>query len=167
VKSWQIATSILGSITTIYVSWEQIHILRKKQEAFRKAKSLTSDKGIINLGAGPHRSFFAQRVIYSPEVVANVDIAADGVPRYIQLDLEQPLPFREKQFDVALMSHSLEHLSNWQLAFDEARRVADCVVIALPHPFSLSGQLHPGHWQHFSFSDMQRLKSYPGVFVFY
>jgi len=167
-KSWQAVASVLGSITTIYVSWAEIHTLRTKQQAFQKAKSLAGGKGVINLGAGPHRSFFAQRVAFSPEVRANIDIMPDGIPNFLRLDLEQtPYPWRDRQFSVCFASHVLEHLENWGGALIEMRRIADVVIVVLPHPFSLAGRLHPGHRQHFSFSEMQRLRSYPNVFVYY
>ncbi|GAI92089.1 unnamed protein product, partial [marine sediment metagenome] len=59
-----------------------------KDAAFEEAKSLSNGKGIINLGAGPHRTFLAQVIAESPEVLANIDIALDGMPHFLQLDME-------------------------------------------------------------------------------
>jgi len=76
------------------------HILTKKR-AFNYAKSLVGEKGIINLGAGPHRTFQAQVIAESPEVAANVDIIPNGMPHFMQWDIEKGLPFADKAFDVA------------------------------------------------------------------
>lgn len=141
------------------------HILTKKR-AFNYAKSLVGEKGIINLGAGPHRTFQAQVIAESPEVAANVDIVPDGLPNFYQLDLEQPLPFPDNFFDAALASHVLEHLDNWEFALSEASRVADHVVVVLPHPLSPAGWLNPAHKQHFSREDIAGIeRAFPNVKV--
>lgn len=140
-----------------------------KATAFDHARQLDNGKGIINLGAGPHRTCQAQIIAWQPEVLANIDIAHDGMPHFIQLDIEREvLPFADKQFGCAFVSHVLEHLDNWQFAVEEASRVADYVVIVLPHPAYLSGQFWPGHKQHFSRDDIQRMVDlYPNVEVYY
>lgn len=143
-----------------------------KVQAFEMAKSLVNGKGIINLGAGTGSWFLwsalsAQKIAESPQVALNVDIMPDGMPNFMELDLENPLPFGDKQFDVAFMSHVLEHLENWKVALDEAMRVADYVVVVLPYPFSLGNLLSPDHKQHFSFSDIKQMRQLPNVMVYY
>jgi len=145
------------------------HVVTTKETAFEEAKRLSNGKGIINIGAGPNRTFGAQVVAWDPEVVVNIDIGPDGLPNFIQLDVEsEPLPFADNQFGVAYCSHVLEHLDNWQFCLDEMVRVADYVVIVLPDPVYFSGWIDPEHKQHFSIDDIaQILKLYPNVVVYY
>ena len=145
------------------------HDQGNKREAFAYARQLHTGKGIINLGAGPHRTLLAKDIASAPEVVANIDIVPDGLPNFIVLNIEtEILPFADKQFDCAFMSHVLEHLHDWEFALYEAIRVADHVVIALPHPLSLTGLLHPEHKQHFTVSDIRGIElTFPDVKIFY
>ena len=168
VKAWQIATIGLGIPAALYFLWDRVNYLAKKQEAFALAKSLTANKGILNAGAGPHKAFFAQTIARSPEIALNIDLVPDGMPRFIQLDLEKTpyYQFQTKQFDVVFASHMLEHLENWQQCLNELLRIADWVILVLPHPFSL-GQLSPAHKQHFGFKDIERLRKIPNVLLYY
>ncbi|MBA7715661.1 hypothetical protein ES703_124714 [subsurface metagenome] len=108
-------------------------------------------------------------VARDPEVLANIDIDPDGLPNFIQLDVESdPLPFPDKQFSVAYCSHVLEHLGNWEFALNEMIRVADYVVIVLPDPQYFSGWLDLEHKQHFSPDDIDAIiELYPNVVVYY
>ena len=145
------------------------HMQHTKGGAFEEAKELAQGKGIINIGAGPRRSFGAQEIATESEVLVNVDIALDGMPNFIQLDVErEPLPFADKQFGCAFASHVLEHLDNWEFCLSEASRVADYVVVVLPHPSSISGWLAPEHRQHFSVDDIDAiLELYPNLVIYY
>lgn len=140
----------------------------QKRVAFNQAKKLVKDKGIINLGAGIYRQPFAYSVSHSPEVKLNVDITPDGVSNFLQLDLEQtPYPFNDKQFDVCFSSHVLEHLENWREALNEMARIADYVIIAIPHPLDFFACLNLNHKQHFSFSKIRDIRNFPDIFVYY
>lgn len=68
--------------------------------------------------------------------------------RYVGMDLfppadvlasaEEPLPFEDGEFDVAVLADVLEHLNDPHSALDEAMRVArKAVVIFLPNMYSL------------------------------
>ena len=146
-----------------------LHLTVTKDVAFEEAKRLSRGRGVINLGAGPHRTYQAQIIAEAPETLANIDIAPDSMPRFMQLDIErEALPFSDRQFGCAFASHVLEHLDNWQFALDEMVRVADYVVVVLPHPQYFSGWLWPGHRQHFSIDDMEEIAQlYPNVAVYY
>jgi len=150
---------LLAGIGIIITGISVNHHIETKQQAFDYAKSLVGDKGIINLGAGPHRTLLADVIAKSPEVRANLDIVPDGLPNFIQWDIENPLPFGDKTFDVTFASHVLEHLDNWQFTLNEATRVADYAVIVLPHPLSPGGWLNPYHKQHFSKGDIAKMEN--------
>jgi len=157
----------IGVVAAINVTLGAIRANVVKGHAWNYAKSLSNDKGILNLGCGGSGTAIAGAIAYSPQIKVNVDLQ-DGMPGFLQLDLEQGLPFADKQFSVSYTSHVLEHLENWQLALEEACRVADFVVVVLPHPLSLSGWLQPAHKQHFSRSDIEQMgKNYNNVVVFY
>ncbi|GAI71871.1 unnamed protein product, partial [marine sediment metagenome] len=124
---------------------------------------------VMNIGAGPHRTYQAQVIAEAPEILANIDITPDGMPHFIQFDIEREvLPFGDKQFGCAFASHVLEHLDNWQFPLSEMVRVADYVVVVLPHPAYFSGWLAPEHKQHFSVDAIQNMvELYPNVEVYY
>lgn len=142
-----------------------------REQAFGFAESLAGEGGIVNLGsgsrkAGPYYSSFAAAVAHSPLVRENIDIAPDGVPNFRRLDLEEPLPFGDEEFDVAFASHILEHLNDPWRALDEWRRIARRVVIVIPHPLSPHAYIDPDHKHYFDFGDIRDLNSFDDVFVF-
>lgn len=163
---------ILGGVTAAvgaYAACDFLHFTTTKAAAFEHAKLLSNGKGVINIGAGPHRTYQAQLIAEQPDVLMNIDIALDGMPHLIQLDIEQEtLPFTDKQFGCAFASHVLEHLDNWQFALAEMVRVANNVVVVLPHPACFSGWLCPGHRQHFLRDDIEVIAQlYPNVVIYY
>lgn len=146
-----------------------IHMQVTKFTAFEEARRLSGGRGIVNVGAGPHRVFGAQIMAEAPEVLANIDIVPDGLPCFIQLDIEkEQLPFADKQFGVAFASHILEHLDDWQFALSEMVRVADHVVVVVPHPCYFSGWICLEHKQHFSVDDIDKMiELHPSLVVYY
>ena len=157
---------IVGSWCGLY---EVSRLEQGKWEGFNLARDLSGNKGIINLGCGPGRTVDAYVIAIDPQVLVNVDINPDGMPNFLQLDLEREhLPFSDKQFGCAFGSHVLEHLQDWEFALGEMARVADNVVLVLPYPASISAFIHPGHWQHFSAEDMRDIEQrYPTVTILY
>jgi len=73
---------------------------------------------------------------------------------------EAPLPFTEKQFDVAFASHVLEHLKNWEQALSEWTRIANHTVVVLPNPLSIGGWVYSEHKQHFGFGDIDYIRNW-------
>jgi len=146
-----------------------LHVTGTRVVAFEEAKRLSNGKGIINLGAGPHRTYQAQIIAESPDVLANVDITLDGLPNFLLLDIErESLPFAANQFGCAFASHVLEHMNDWKFALAEACRVANYVVVVLPDPRYFDGWLTPGHMQHFSIDEINEMvEAYPNVEVYY
>jgi len=164
--------AILGGLTAVvgaYAACDFLHLTMTKATAFEHARQLSNGRGIINVGAGPHRTYQAQVIAEQPETLANIDITPNGMPRFMQLNVERdPLPFTHKQFGCAFASHVLEHLDNWQVCLQEMVRVADYVVVVLPHPQYFSGWLSPGHRQHFSVDDIEDMAGlYPNVEIYY
>ena len=160
--------SLVGALGTITLR-DFGHVASTKYYAFKRAQELSEGRGIINIGCGTHRPYQSQAIAEQPEVLVNLDIVPNGMPHFIQIDIEHDsLPFADKQFGCAFASHVLEHLNNWSFALEEACRVADYVVVVLPDPLYFSGWLAPGHRQHFSRAEMQEIASlYPNVEVYY
>ena len=167
-KGLVVLSSLVAALGA-YAACDLLHMTSVKAAAFEYAKQLSNGRGIINLGAGPHRLPQSQLMAWSPEVLANLDIAPNGMPHFMQLDIERdPLPFADKQFGVAFLSHVLEHLDNWSFALEEACRVADYVVVVLPDPTYFSGWLAPEHRQWFTIDEIAELAQlYPNVVVYY
>ncbi len=147
-------------IAGLYTAAGGVYHLKKKHEALDQALSLVSGKGIVNLGSGYHRNPYSTMIENLPEVVYNVDLDLPAAPGCLSLDLEKPLPFSAGEFDVAFASHVLEHLDNWEQALNEWNRIANHVVVVLPNPLSITGWLHPGHKQHFSFSEVNYIREH-------
>lgn len=167
--------ALLGGVAAAiaaYAARDLLHMTLVKAAAFEHARQLANGRGIINLGAGPHRIFGAQIIAEQPEISMNIDVLPNGMPHFLQLDIEKSsLPFADKQFGCAFASHVLEHLESWpgvQFALSEMVRVADYVVVVLPHPAYFSGWLAPEHRQHFSRDDIDEMAGlYPNVTIFY
>lgn len=142
------------------------HHVAKKQQARSRALSLVASRGMINLCSGCDRTAFSRDTCNLSEIIFNVDLTGGG-PNYISINLEEPLPFADGQFDVAFASHCLEHLENWEQALDEWARIADYVIAVLPHPLSILGHLNPDHRQHFTPADIDYIRETWGAEVYY
>ncbi len=154
------AIKVIGVIGAGYGLAVFANFVSQKQHAIALAISLNADKGIVNLGAGCSRTGFSEAVCELPEIVYNVDLGGT-CPKCLTVNLEKsPLPFSDKQFDVAFASHVLEHLVNWKQALNEWTRIADHVVIVLPNPLSISGWVYSEHKQHFSFGDLDYMRTH-------
>lgn len=157
----------LKGLFTLYIFCEAINGIGQKLAAFDLAKRLVDAKGIINLGAlGSNISPYSSTIANDPSVRLNVDLFPDSLPQFRQLDLNDLLPFSDKEFDVAFASHILEHLDNPPAALAEWRRIANHVVIVLPHPWSLTNYLAPDHKYFFNFRDIDSLRTLENVHVF-
>lgn len=141
--------------------------------AFQKAKSLVVGKGIVNIGSTGNKInplyFFTAIVGHDSDVATNVDFRNhSGFPNFVEWNLEDPLPFTDKQFDAAFCSHTLEHVANWQQLLAEMDRVADNVIVVLPHFLLLTGYFHPDHKNHFLPHQIAAMEEqYPNLKVYW
>ncbi len=161
-------TAALGLVGS-YALRDFSHVAVTKNVAFEEALGFSNGKGIINIGAGPHRTPQAQAIAEHPQVLANLDITPNGMQNFVEINLEQSrLPFADKQFGCGFASHVLEHLDNWEFALEEVCRVADDVVVVLPDPKYVSGWICPSHRQYFTREDMyQMTQVYHNVTVYF
>lgn len=161
IRPWMLLGSLYG--VAVYSN-----LVIQKNNGLKRTLALSGAKGIINLGAGCERTGFSEYVCALPEVKVNIDLSGECQNCQI-VNLENaPLPFNNKEFDVAFGSHVLEHLVNWEQALDEWTRIADHVIIVLPNPLSIIGWVYLEHKQHFNFSGITYIRNnWPTVEVFY
>jgi len=73
----------------------------------------------------------------------NVDIVQHGdVPRFVKVSSIYELPFRDRQFRIALCSHTAEHVDDPDALDRELRRVARRVVYVLPPLWDLAASFN-------------------------
>jgi SAM-dependent methyltransferase len=163
----QKAGIIVGSAAAAYTTWVIGNFFVQRSQALAVARSLAGDKGMINLGAGCTRDPMTMDICELPEVVVNADRNSGG-PNVVVADFESgSLPFADGEFDVAFASHVLEHLENWEQALSEWNRIADRVIVVLPHPLSIAGRLAREHKQHFSQADAVAMENrWPRTSIF-
>lgn len=103
---------------------------------------------------GPYGAAGFRRMVNLPahgfgDVCIDLDPnACDGGAEYVQADVRD-IPFSDKYFGAAFVSHVLEHLPTVQDCIDavnELNRVADVVLVAYPTPSSIIASLIPDHW---------------------
>jgi SAM-dependent methyltransferase len=73
----------------------------------------------------------------------NADIVRHAdVPRFQAIEDIYRLPFRDRQFDSVLCSHTLEHVADPDRFYRELRRVGRRVVLVLPPLWDISAALN-------------------------
>jgi len=75
----------------------------------------------------------------------------------IQCDARH-LPFPDKAFILGVLRHCLEHISDWPLALEEAKRVAHVLIVF--HPKSETWHLDPEHIPCFTLPEGTYLRSF-------
>lgn len=74
--------------------------------------------------------------------VTNVDIDKYNIPNFVQANAEE-LPFKDKEFDIAVMCEILEHIPDDVKALKEAKRVANRLVLTVPYEHEWREELKP------------------------
>ncbi|GAB6075140.1 class I SAM-dependent methyltransferase [Desulfurobacterium crinifex] len=54
----------------------------------------------------------------------------------VRADLNKPLPFKDRSFDVVVSPAVVEHLNNWETALEEFKRVGKAVILTTPTPLA-------------------------------
>jgi SAM-dependent methyltransferase len=74
----------------------------------------------------------------------NVDIEAhEDLPNFCQVSDIYHLPFKDKQFDTVLCSHTLEHVDDPRAFYRELQRVGRHVTVLIPPLWDLSAAFSP------------------------
>ena len=106
---------------------------------------------VAEFGSG-EGTYFLEQYLYRQDV-----LACDIGPHYLQrlksrypevrtkvVDLEKPLPFKDKEFDVVFCNATIEHLENQEAFAKEVRRVAKQYFVSCPYkhfPFEMHFRL--------------------------
>lgn len=73
----------------------------------------------------------------------NVDIAKHAeIPNFVLIEDIYHLPFKDKQFDTVLCSHTIEHVDNPKTFFKELQRVGKDVTLVTPPLWDLCAALN-------------------------
>ncbi|WP_319559010.1 methyltransferase domain-containing protein [Marispirochaeta sp.] len=73
----------------------------------------------------------------------NADIVRHAeVPNFIQIDDIYRLPFRDKQFQRVLCSHTMEHVDDPEAFIRELKRVGEEITIVIPPLYDISAALN-------------------------
>ena len=80
---------------------------------------------------------------YDRTKVVSVDIDAYDIPNFVRADATKPLPFRDKEFDCAVLAEIIEHVKEPVSAIKEAGRVAKQVLISVPYEHKWTSDLKP------------------------
>lgn len=114
-------------------------------------RQLTEDikgKKVLEVGCG--RGFLAKTLSANNTVTAVDIIVEEGVKQScpdiaFQESTAENLPFSDKQFDVTLSTHTLEHVLDFEQALSELRRVTSeklYIIVPLQRPARYTPDLH-------------------------
>jgi len=133
-----------------FLTWRQAGARQKAQNIVRVCRSIQVQSAIeIGCGTGAvlqflHRMHFARQytaVDVAPSAVQFVcETCGDFVERAL-VGSADALPFEDASFDVAILTHVVEHLHDPAAAIREAARVARYVVVEVPTEKVLSNML--------------------------
>jgi len=106
-------------------------------------------KSVLEVGCG--KCFLANKIKQKGYNVVASDIIVDQKLKQKYPDIKfkqgnaEKLPFKNKEFDTVISTHTLEHVQNLLLAINELRRVAKkCLIIVVPkqRPYKYTFDLH-------------------------
>jgi ubiquinone/menaquinone biosynthesis C-methylase UbiE len=75
--------------------------------------------------------------------IHSVDIDKYDLPNFTQADAQKPLPFNDKEFDIAVLGEILEHTDNPVDVLREAMRVCNKLIITVPWEHQWPSKLLP------------------------
>lgn len=106
-------------------------------------------KSVLEVGCG--EGFLANKIKQKGYNIVALDILIDSKLRQKYPGIKfkegnvEKLPFKNKEFDTVICTHTLEHVQNLFLAINELRRVAKkCLIIVVPkqRPYKYTFDLH-------------------------
>jgi SAM-dependent methyltransferase len=133
-KRWQ---RWLVYTATWEIGWFLVQLIQRRSvHAAARAAALLAGKPLLVVG-NPHGQYPCGDVV--------LDLQQTGeCPNTVQSTVES-IPYPDKHFGAAYVSHVLEHVCDPQKALAELRRVAEHVFVVYPYPWRLVSWLVPGH----------------------
>lgn len=103
---------------------------------------LNYQEAVLDVGCGTSHRFLA---VPRGDVNVDLDLPEVSIPNYVRADARQ-LPIRDDSFFMVLLFNVLEHIDDYQVALNEAIRVAySRVVIRTDKLLNVSNWLTPDH----------------------
>jgi hypothetical protein len=75
--------------------------------------------------------------------IHSVDIDKYDLPNFVRADATKPLPFKDKEFDIAVLGEIVEHTDNPVEVVREAMRVSKKLIITVPWECKWTSELLP------------------------
>ena len=94
---------------------------------------------IIDIGCNKGHLFFD----WDHKNIYSVDIDKYDLPNFTQLDASKPLPFADKEFDVAVLAEITEHTDDPISVIREAMRVSKKLIITVPWEHKWRSEFRP------------------------
>lgn len=96
---------------------------------------------IIDIGCNKGHLFYG----WDRSNIYSVDIDKYDLPNFTQADASKPLPFADKQFDIAVLAEITEHTDDPVAVMREAMRVSKKLIITVPWEHKWTSGLNPFH----------------------
>jgi len=133
----------VNSAALLYSVFQGVRHVTEKRRGWQIAQSLANGKPILVVGAPKTRLFGHP----CGDVAIDINPGISYCPNIEKGDIRE-IPYPDKSFGVAFVSHVLEHLEtveDAEKAIAELHRVAENVVVIQPHIDSIANWLSPEH----------------------
>jgi ubiquinone/menaquinone biosynthesis C-methylase UbiE len=166
-----------------FLYWRELGARQKIKNVLRMCRDVPVSS-VIEIGCGTGAVIrglqsvnFAQKYAFIDVAISAVRFTRDGItttPSLALVSSATSLPFRGEAFDLAILSHVLEHLEDPVSAVREACRIAQLVIIEVPTEkvfsnflrtkicgkayASVSGAGHVQFWSERSIIDFLRIR---------
>jgi len=125
-----------------FLAWRELGARRKAENILRVCSEIARPASIVEIGCGTgsviralHAMNFAQEYCCIDLSPSAVTFARNSSPAFTDRALAgraDALPFSAGAFDLAILSHVIEHLDDPISALSEAARVAHYIVVEVP-----------------------------------
>jgi ubiquinone/menaquinone biosynthesis C-methylase UbiE len=118
---------------------QRIPIIKLARFTWIRNQCSNSDK-IIDIGCNRGETFnsFNRKNIVS----VDIDDYSNLVENFVRADAHY-LPFKDEEFDIAVLGEILEHVENPVQVLKEAKRVAKKILITVPNEYEWPPELNP------------------------
>jgi len=116
---------------------KQIPIIELARLTWIRNQCTNADK-IIDIGCNQGHTF----TDFNRKNIVSVDIDKYDIENFVQADAHN-LPFKDKEFDTAILGEILEHVESPVQVLKEAKRIANKIVITVPNEYEWSEELRP------------------------
>jgi len=116
---------------------QNIPVIKLARFTWIRNQCTNSDK-IIDIGCNKGYTFSD----FNRKNIVSVDIDKYDIENFVQANAHN-LPFKDKEFDIAVLGEILEHVEDPIQVLKEAKRVANKIVITVPNEYEWTEELNP------------------------